>query len=140
VQKSTVGGILSIVAGALGLLGGLLCIVIAVFAASIFNGDIIINNGTTSDQQVLTVLAIIYGTLGAVDLILGALGIVGGIFALQRKQWGWALAGAIVSCLTFLPLGIGAVVLVAMGKSEFTQDAPPILSQSPANGPTPAAV
>jgi len=55
-------------------------------------------------HQVVIVFAVIYGTLGVLDIILGALGIVGGIFAIQRKHWGWALAGAIAGCLTFLPV------------------------------------
>jgi hypothetical protein len=46
--------------------------------------------------------------------------IAGGIFALKRRLWGLALAGAI--CAVFSPagiLGILAVIFVAMGRSEF---------------------
>ena len=53
-------------------------------------------------------------------LILGALDIIGGIFALKRKLWGLALAGAIATIFPFFPMGILAIIFVAMGKNEFT--------------------
>ena len=52
-------------------------------------------------------------------LILGILVLIGGIFAVQRKQWGWALTGSIAAILTFLPLGIATTVLVAVSRDEF---------------------
>ena len=134
-QKSTVAGILSIVAGALGVLAGLMFLIVTAFASSIFSGTFGLNDMNTSDQQFITVLTIVYGVLTAFFLIIGALGIVGGIFSIQRKRWGWALAAAIAGCLTFLPLGIGAVVLVAMARSEFTQHEPGVAPQPPANNP-----
>jgi len=45
--------------------------------------------------------------------------IIGGVFALQRMKWGWALAGSILAIIAFLPLGIAATVLVTQSKSEF---------------------
>ena len=45
--------------------------------------------------------------------------IVGGIFALQRKKWGWALAGSIVAIFGVLPLGIASTIFVAIAKDEF---------------------
>jgi hypothetical protein len=135
-QKSTVGGILSIVAGALGVLGGLLLLLLTAFASSIFNDPTIFGGTTSTDQQFITVITVVYGALGVFNLIVGALGIVGGIFAIQRKRWGWALAGAIAGCFSFLPLGVGAVVLVAMARSEFAQTAPVVPPQPPLNNLT----
>ena len=48
-----------------------------------------------------------------------ALEIAGGILSLQRKKWGWALAGSIVAILPFSFLGIAATILVALSKNEF---------------------
>jgi hypothetical protein len=135
VQKSIVGGILSIVAGALGLVGGLILLVITLFMSSAFNDPAIFGDFSTTDGQFLTIFSVIYGVAGVFCIIVGALGIIGGIFAIQRKRWGWALAGAIVGCLSFLPLGVGAVVLIAMGKAEFIQNAPGIPPQPPVNNP-----
>ena len=134
-QKSTVGGILSIVAGALGLVGGLILLLVTLFMSSAFNDPAIFGDFSTTDGQFLTIFSIIYGVAGVFCLIVGVLGIVGGIFSLQRKHWGWALAGAIAGCLSFLPLGVGAVVLVAMARSEFTRNASGASAQPPANNP-----
>jgi hypothetical protein len=48
------------------------------------------------------------------------LAIAGGIFAIQRKRWGWALAGSIAAAINPLPLGIVAIVLVILSKNEFS--------------------
>lgn len=134
-QKSTVGGILSIVAGALGLVSGLIILMVTLFMSSAFNNPAIFGDFATTDGQFLTIFSVIYGVAGVFCLIVGVLGIVGGIFSLQRKRWGWALAGAIAGCLSFLPLGVGAVVLVAMGKSEFNQNASGASPQPLVNNP-----
>jgi len=53
------------------------------------------------------------------------LALVGGIFALQRRRWGWALAGSIaavfasIPILRFLPVGIVAIIFTAIAKDEF---------------------
>lgn len=51
--------------------------------------------------------------------VMGLLAVVGGIFALRRKHWGIALAGAIVLVPASSLLGIAAVVLTVMAKDEF---------------------
>ncbi len=134
-QKSTVGGILTIVAGALGLVGGLILLMVTLFMSSAFNDPAIFGDFSTTDGQFLTIFSVIYGVAGVFCIIVGALGIVGGIFSIQRKRWGWALAGAIAGCFSFLPLGVGAVVLVAMARSEFTQNASGASPQPPVNNP-----
>ncbi len=101
--KPTTAGILSIVAGAIGLIIG---IVVAALGETIgmmagFWG---------------------WGAIGAPMIALGIVAIVGGIFALQRRVWGMALAGAI--CALIWPmtiLGILAIIFVAMSKKEFAQ-------------------
>jgi len=52
-------------------------------------------------------------------IIIGVLAIVGGVFALRRKKWGWALAGSIAAALVPIPLGIVAIILLALSKNEF---------------------
>ena len=37
-------------------------------------------------------------------LIISIFVLIGGIFTLQRKRWGWALAGSIIAILSFFPL------------------------------------
>jgi len=52
-------------------------------------------------------------------LIFALLALFGGIFALQRKIWGLALAGSIVSIIVLFPLGVASTVLIALSKDEF---------------------
>ena len=54
--------------------------------------------------------------------LFGILAIVGGVFALRKKNWGLALAGAIVSIFSpyMILLAIAAIVFVALSKSEFS--------------------
>jgi len=64
--------------------------------------------------SILAILAIPFALLAILD-------IVGGVFALRRKIWGLALAGAISSLFSpycFL-LAIASIVFTAMSKSEF---------------------
>jgi len=50
---------------------------------------------------------------------LAFLAIFGAISALQRKRWGLALAGSIITSLPFNLLGVAALVLIALSKNEF---------------------
>lgn len=51
--------------------------------------------------------------------LLGALAIVGGVYALKRKIWGLALAGSIAAIFGSMPLGIAGLVLTVLSKKEF---------------------
>ena len=61
--------------------------------------------------------------IGVLLLVIGVVAIIGGVFAIRRKVWGLALAGAI--CALFPPhvavLGILAIIFVALSKGEFDQ-------------------
>ena len=113
--KPTTAGILSIIAGAFGLIAG---IVVAVVSGSLCT----IPWYMWGVPPELTIAPIL-GAVGAVLIILGIVAIVGGVFAIQRKVWGLALAGAI--CALIIPpgiiLGILSIIFVTMGKSEFVQ-------------------
>ena len=51
-------------------------------------------------------------------LVFGVLALVGSIYALKRKKWGWALAGSIVTLL----------LLIIMGTLIMTLKIPPYIS------------
>lgn len=56
----------------------------------------------------------------AVAIILAIVAIVGGVYALRRRGWRWALAGSICVLISpFFVLGIICIVLVVQAKSEF---------------------
>ena len=62
--------------------------------------------------------SIIYG-MPIPSLIIALIALVGGIFALIRKRWLVALASAIAAALSFILLGIPAIILIALSKDEF---------------------
>ena len=99
--KTTAGGILAIIGGAINLLAGL---------------GLILFSFVPFRPGLLTV-----GVLGALFLGTVIVALIGGISALQRKRWRLSLAGAI--CAVFPPstlLGILSTVFIAMARDEFT--------------------
>ncbi|MGP8080331.1 MAG: hypothetical protein ACLPVI_07455 [Dehalococcoidales bacterium] len=100
--KSTTAGILSIIAGALAI----------IFAFTMFHRHEVIgllNHGGR------------WRVWGCIVLLLGIMSIIGGIFAIMRKAWGVALAGAITALYPYGVFGILAIIFVAMGKPEFSK-------------------
>ena len=65
-------------------------------------------------------MVVFYAAIGLLFALVGVLGIVGGIFAIKKKRWGLALAGAIAGTVTFFPCGIPAIIFVTLGKPEFS--------------------
>jgi len=57
--------------------------------------------------------------IGAGIIAIGVIALIAGIFTLRRRSWGFALAGAILALFPIIPLGVLAIIFVAMGKSEF---------------------
>jgi len=57
-------------------------------------------------------------SISALSFIAGVLAIVGGIYALQRRKWGLALAGSIAALFPIL-LGIVSITFIARSKKEF---------------------
>ena len=109
-SKPTVAGVLNIITGALGIIG----------AISTFIGFGVVSGamGIPTGYIPEFVPGIVLGT-AIFALIISLLALVGGIFAVKRKQWGWTLAGSIAAIFVFLPLGIASTVLAAQSKNEF---------------------
>ncbi len=107
--KPTVAGILDIVSGVCGLTGFLFLII-----GAIVSGFIPEITGMPLEflRWILVAIAI---PLALVSI----LALVGGIYAVQRKMWGLALAGSIAAFFGSSLLGIAAIVLTAISKNEF---------------------
>ncbi len=116
--KPTAAGILSIVGGALGILGGLLFALLGVVRLGGMGG---MWGMWGSGGFMMPWGGNFLGSFGLIAVILGAVAIAGGITALRRRHWGLALAGAI--CAALLPvsfiLGILAIVFLALSHDEF---------------------
>jgi hypothetical protein len=121
-NKSQVGGILAIISGALGVIGSLVMITMIIFMRCIFTSPEF-GVGPEGDE-VFTIIFLVYGIIGFVLLILGVTGIVGGIYAMKRRLWGLALAGAICGIITFLPTGVIGTVFIAQAQKEFSSSNP----------------
>ena len=114
--KPMVAGILIIIAGAFNLLGflGVIIAIIAVGSGPFIWG-FFPELGPLTVGFVQTILAIV-----AVFLVVtGILPLLGGIYALQRKKWGLALAGSIVAIPGSTLFGIASTVLIALSRDEF---------------------
>ena len=101
--KPVVAGIINIVIGA----GALL-------ALSVF-GIIILVVGSLT----VPILGFLVASLAAPLVAVSLLALVGGIYAVQRKMWGWALAGSIATALMSNIVGVVSIVLVAVSREEF---------------------
>ena len=113
----TTAGILNIITGALSALTAI-GIIIALFAVGT------INIMPFLPPAEAPFVAPLIGTILIVVLVLSiaraVFTIIGGVFALQRRKWGWALAGSIIAILgnTFI-LGIASTIFIAIAKEEF---------------------
>ena len=122
-NNGKVGGILSIVSGAFGILG-LGWMVLWIY---MFNFMLTMPQEPMAPEfphQFFRFMAIIYGSMGLILALLGVLAIVGGVFALKKKYWGVALAGAIASIITFFPCGIAAIIFISLSRQEFLPPEP----------------
>ena len=111
--KPTTAGILSIVAGALNLIAGI--IVTSLGAACI--------GPWTGHMEKMEMTGWWFGALGIPLIVIGIVSVIGGIYATKRRLWGLALAGSI--CAIFPPpiivLGILSIIFLALSKKEFVQ-------------------
>ena len=121
--KPLTAGILNILTGAMSILKAI-GLIIAITAVDIwpFLMDAV-------PPQDLPFVAPVISTILIILLVLSIVGavfpIIGGVFAIQRRRWGWALAGSIISIFGGFPMGIASImgivstIFVAMAKDEF---------------------
>jgi len=105
--KPTTAGILGIIAGAIGVLFGLILAVAGGILGTIVGVFIPFIGGAVAG-------------VFAIPLILGIVAIIGGVYALKRRIWGLALAGSICAFFCVWFLGIPAIIFVILGKREFS--------------------
>jgi hypothetical protein len=107
--KPIVAGVFDIIIGSLCLLAVvILGIVGLVFTPAL--PDVPVNLGFIFWLAVVPLTAI------------GVISIIGGIYSLQRKMWGWALAGSITTFLASNVLGIFSIILTAISRNEFANN------------------
>jgi len=106
-KRAKWGGILTIIGGAVGIIGGIVVTVVLSGLISTFGLPL-------------------PGTYFAIPaIVLGVIAVIGGTFALKKKNWVFALIGAILSIAASailgpaIIIGILAVIFIALGKNEF---------------------
>jgi len=110
--KTIAAGILAIVAGAAGLAQWVTVAAIEIPAW----GPVPMGGG---------LIGILGTALVTVEIAVGIVAVIGGVYALKRRKWGLALAGSICAFFSFflffwnVPLAIAAIVLVVLGRGEF---------------------
>jgi hypothetical protein len=108
--KPVVAGIFNIVIGSFSILGALM---IGIGALLFLPAGGNMFGGLPFNSEIIALLV-------PVPLIaLGVLSIFGGICELQRRMWGWALAGSIAAACVSTAFGIASIVLTSISKREF---------------------
>ena len=112
----TTAGILSIIGGAIGIIGGLF----SVLGAGMMGGMMGPWGGYGGFGGFGGMMSGIFTGMGIFGIVLGVVAVIGGIYAVQRRVWGMALAGAICAVFSWFGiLGILAIIFVSIGKKEF---------------------
>ena len=109
--KSQVGGILAIIGGVIGLLGCMGLLIAITVLGTVWQWGLLPVN-------VIGILWIILVPM----FLCGVTAIIGGVCAVQRKNYGVALAGAITALFPGWIFGIGAIVFTAIGRGEFVTE------------------
>jgi hypothetical protein len=111
------GGVLSIMAGATEIIGGLA--VVALILVTVMQGGVLADSSAGSMPIMIPILIPIWAIfVAAALLVLGMVAVMGGVSALRRNRFRTSLAGAIYA-LPIVVLGIPSVVLIALRRAEF---------------------
>jgi len=114
----TAGGVLSIVAGAFEVIGGVIMVVLRVCTDLLFRLVPLPFQPGDWFEGIIPVLPTWLLIIGVPILVLGIIAIIGGVSALRRKSFGLSLAGAICALPSHI-LGILAIIFVALSRKEF---------------------
>jgi hypothetical protein len=109
--KPKVAGILNIVSGAFALIWFIMLLI----GMAVTSGHL----GIPGLEAIPSFVPFILLIIAIPSVIIGILALIGGIYALQRKKWGFALAGSIATTIFWFFVGIPAIVFLSQAKDEF---------------------
>ena len=117
--KPTVAGIFQILDGA-----GTIILSFFLLAGTIVMSQAASWAGFNEQDFAPMTLGAVVGLMGLFTFVIAVLGIlelIGGILAVQRKNWGMALTGSIAAAIPGNILGILAIIFLSMSKDEFVR-------------------
>ena len=112
-SKSTVAGLLDIGAGVFAVIGALVLVLLAVV------GTLAVGWAPDVPDGLWSVPLLLFGGIAVMVVVPGVVSIIGGVAALRRSSWGWAVTGAMAALVAFAPLGLVSLILTAMAEDEF---------------------
>ena len=117
VKKSTVAGMLEIAAGVMALVAGFMFLLVGLVGGGLLSATV------PEHLEALAALPVaLFVPLAALHFIAGVVAIAGGFAALQGTRWWLAVVGSVAALVCFFPLGIVAMILIALSEREFTRD------------------
>ncbi len=124
--KPIAGGILNIITGALSIVSMILIIITII---TIDSANIMQYLPEEHAPFIMCIIVPILIVFLVIAIITALFSLLGGLFAIQRRRWGWALTGSIIAifgisthiftCGLTILLGILATIFVAIAKDEF---------------------
>ena len=112
----TVAGILDIVSGVASLFG---------FVGLTF-ATLVLHHVKQPDEDFpFYAVEILLGCFAFLVLVAAILCFAGGVSAIQRRSWGWAVAGSAAAAFMLPPAGIAAIILTVIGEKEIRGEGPP---------------
>ena len=114
----TAGGVLSIIAGILEVIGGVIIMILMIGGRIMFDWIISPSPPGGWEHHIMPIIPFWLIIVGVPIIAMGIVAIVGGISAIRRGSFGLSLAGAICALPSTI-LGILAVIFVAVSKKKF---------------------
>ncbi len=109
------GGILNMLSGIIGLIATAFLITISITFGADIADEVVTSLGFLHIGIPLTIIWLVAIPM----LVISILAIISGVFALNKKNWGLSLAGAICSIVPSQFIGVIAVILILISKKEF---------------------
>jgi hypothetical protein len=125
-RKPVVAGILSIRAGTVAVGGGIAIILVGGGLTGLQIGtwaDYLAGGLATPLLHATVLSPLVLGSLGAVLAPSGILSVGGGAESVRRRHWKVALAGCLCAAAVLSVIGLPAVLLVILSRSEFHEPA-----------------
>lgn len=115
-SKSTIAGVLDIIAGVMSVIGACFLLLIGVIGTGAVS-TVGMHEPEAARFAYLPIA--MFGPLALLGLLIGLLALIGGIAAIRQRRFWLALVGSIAALFAFFPVGIPAIVLTVMAEREF---------------------